>query len=91
MTTFIYERLATYKEWQVVCSKWKKPSAPPNKAMSSLTDSDMAGKVIACYPDNTDRDERDIVLVKRTGASTPDFDEDYWVSGANSYLDDKFG
>jgi hypothetical protein len=91
MTEFNYERVATYAEWQAVCSTWNKPNSPPSKKMSSLTDGDMNRKVIVCYPDNVDANERDIVLVKRVGASTPDFLEDYWVSGANSFLDKEFG
>lgn len=91
MPEFNYERVATFSEWKKVCDDWRKPNTSPNKKMSSLTDDEIIGKVIACYPDNTDRNERDIVLLKRAGASTPDFDQDYWLSGGNPYLDEQYG
>lgn len=90
MTNFVYEEVATFNEWEAVCEKWSKPSSPPSRKMDSLSDDDMSGKVVSCYPKNSDRAERDIVLIKRAGASTPDASEDFWVSGANSFLDEKF-
>jgi len=91
MPNFNYERVGTFSEWEDVCDKWQKPSTPPSKQMSSLTDDDTLGKVIVCYPDNNDRNERDIVLLKRAGASTPDLTQDYWLSGGNPYIDEEYG
>jgi len=90
MTNFIYEEVATFNEWETICTTWSKPSTSPARKMGSLSDDDVNGKVVTCYPHNTDRAERDIVLIKRAGASTPDASEDFWGSGANSFLDEEY-
>ena len=89
MTTFVYEEVGTFDEWQRVCTKWSKPSSI-SKNMGSLSDSDVSGLVCTCYPKNTDKSERDIVLFKPAGSSTPDPTKDFWAKGANSFLDTKY-
>jgi len=91
MVNFVYDPISTYKEWLAISNKWSKPTNPPTRKMGDLTDDDVLNKVVTCYPDNKDRAERDVVLIRRTGASTPDPVEDFWVSGASSFLDDQFG
>ena len=89
MTTFVFEQVGTHKEWKDISKKWKKPSSP-TKDMGTLTDDDVAGLVCTCYPKNSDRSERDVVLFKPAGSSTPNSEKDFWASGANPFLDSEY-
>jgi len=89
MTNFIYEEVGTYNEWQTICDRWSKPNAP-GVDMRNLGDEEIAGLVCTCYPKNTNRSERDVVLFKPVGSSTPNPEKDFWSKGANTFLDDKY-
>ena len=80
--------LGTYKEWQAICKKYKKPEKPPAKKLGDLTSDELKGKEVVVYSKNKDEGERDFALIRGVGSSTP-APEDYWVSGANAVLDSK--
>lgn len=82
----ILNDVGTYKEWQDICKKYKKPGKPPAKKLGDLTSDELKGKEVVVYSKNKDKAERDYALIRGVGSSTPSSD-DYWVSGANAVLD----
>lgn len=80
--------LGTYKEWQAICKKYKKPEKPPAKKLGDLKSDELKCKEVVVYSKNKDKGERDFALIRGAGSSTP-APEDYWMSGANAVLDSK--
>jgi hypothetical protein len=86
MGNLVLEEVGTFDEWLDIGRRWNKPRAKPQRDVASLSPAELRNNIVCVYRLNSDRNERDIGLVKPAGSSTPVPRQYLWVCGVNAIL-----